>query len=663
MYEMKSLTLNGKKYDSFIDQTAREAIEEIEKNGTGGTVTDEQIADAVEDYMAEHPIEVPDSSQNVNYVREILPNVVLFGDSITDTAVNGEWVKNIEDYAEFKSLTNYARGWCTFTFKSDSEYNITDTSNANIGNNVIWNQYNRMKVDVDSGAIEVPDCIIILGGTNDALYALTIGDKDAAFTGSILDADVKTLTNLYQSIRYVCETIKNEFPSTQIILCTPLQLGNSSNNNVISVHDAIVDSARKMALKYIDQTYESGVYSYDEITGNVKLQGDNVHLSTLGGKLVAQFLGREFYNKINLRYTKTTDEEDDPIEPEATLSSISATYNGGSVSVGTELSALTGITVTANYSDGGKETVTGYVLSGTITEGSNTITVTYEGLTTTFTVIGVREETPVTLVSIGANYTGGEVEAGTQITALTGVTVTGTWSDGSTSAITGYTLTGDIAEGENVITVTYGGLTTTFTVTGLAENPVIPEEPMLLYSLETPFTGNGTDSYVDTGIALTDVDRDYTIFVGYEATSVKTYDCLVSTMMNKDPYDGIFVGNNISGNKLSYGNGKKDNDTATNKAWSLTELAYLGSKKIAVTHEKGTGTVKIYLNSVEQMTSYGTHTTLTDNTLVIGAQRNSTGGFTSHMTGTISECNIYNYVLSASEIESLFRITKHEPGT
>ena len=36
MSEMKSLTLNGEKYDSFVDQTAREAIEKIEKNGVSG---------------------------------------------------------------------------------------------------------------------------------------------------------------------------------------------------------------------------------------------------------------------------------------------------------------------------------------------------------------------------------------------------------------------------------------------------------------------------------------------------------------------------------------------------------------------------------------------------------------------------------------------------
>lgn len=56
MSEMKSLTLNGTKYDSFVDKTARKAIEEMEQNGTGGTVSEEQIAQAVEDYMAEHPV-------------------------------------------------------------------------------------------------------------------------------------------------------------------------------------------------------------------------------------------------------------------------------------------------------------------------------------------------------------------------------------------------------------------------------------------------------------------------------------------------------------------------------------------------------------------------------------------------------------------------------
>lgn len=83
-------------------------------------------------------------------------------------------------------------------------------------------------------------------------------------------------------------------------------------------------------------------------------------------------------------------------ETEKTLSSISATYTGGDVTVGTALTSLTGITVTATYTDGTTKTITGYTLSGEILDGENTITVSYSGLTTTFTVTGIVESSEVT---------------------------------------------------------------------------------------------------------------------------------------------------------------------------------------------------------------------------------------------------------------------------
>lgn len=95
-------------------------------------------------------------------------------------------------------------------------------------------------------------------------------------------------------------------------------------------------------------------------------------------------------------------------ETEVTLTSISATYSGGSVTAGTAVNDLTGIVVTAHYSDGTSESVTGYTLSGTISEGSNTITVSYGGKTTTFTIVGVSIETGVsneTEWTNGVDYT------------------------------------------------------------------------------------------------------------------------------------------------------------------------------------------------------------------------------------------------------------------
>lgn len=80
------------------------------------------------------------------------------------------------------------------------------------------------------------------------------------------------------------------------------------------------------------------------------------------------------------------------------------------------------------------------------------------------------EPTTPTLTSISATYTGGEAAVGTAVTSLTGITVKATYSDGSTKNVTGYTLSGTIAEGTNTITVSYGGKTTTFTVTGVTES-------------------------------------------------------------------------------------------------------------------------------------------------------------------------------------------------
>lgn len=71
-----------------------------------------------------------------------------------------------------------------------------------------------------------------------------------------------------------------------------------------------------------------------------------------------------------------------------TLTGISVSYTGGSVPAGTPVSALTGVSVLASYSDGSGERITGYSISGTIREGSNTVTVIYQGRTATFTVIG-----------------------------------------------------------------------------------------------------------------------------------------------------------------------------------------------------------------------------------------------------------------------------------
>lgn len=102
------------------------------------------------------------------------------------------------------------------------------------------------------------------------------------------------------------------------------------------------------------------------------------------------------------------------------------------------------------------------------------IFVEYETFKTAFGIIEDEEEQPEQptkiLESLFVSYTGGDVEAGTNINSLTNLIVKANYSDGTQEIISDYTLSGVINEGNNTITVMYQGLTTQFVVVGIAEN-------------------------------------------------------------------------------------------------------------------------------------------------------------------------------------------------
>lgn len=124
-----------------------------------------------------------------------------------------------------------------------------------------------------------------------------------------------------------------------------------------------------------------------------------------------------------------------------------------------------------------------------LSNGSATITATCGSVSATcFVTVDIAEGGQVTLTSISATYTGGDVAVGTSLNDLTGITVTAHYSDGSTSNITEYTLSGTIVEGENTITVSYGGKTTTFIVVGISEPALYPLNNGELYNTYTGVT-------------------------------------------------------------------------------------------------------------------------------------------------------------------------------
>lgn len=150
---------------------------------------------------------------------------------------------------------------------------------------------------------------------------------------------------------------------------------------------------------------------------------------------------------------------------EATLTEISAVYTpSGTVYESDSLDSLkSGLVVTAHWSNDTTSDVASadYTLSGTLTTGTSTVTVSYGGMTTTFDV------TVVGLTGITATYTqSGTVYDTASLDDLkSDLVVTANYSDSTSETVTDYTLSGTLAEGTSTVTVSYGGKTATFEVT------------------------------------------------------------------------------------------------------------------------------------------------------------------------------------------------------
>ena len=205
--------------------------------------------------------------------------------------------------------------------------------------------------------------------------------KKTAFTKPLTDAEI----NEFKTTWGITEEVEPDTPTTYTITRNLTNCTSSSEVTSISeglAHTETITANNGYTLtgatvsvtmgdSDITSSYSNGVLNISSVTGNIVLTVSAVQETT------------------------------EPDNPEVTLTSISATYTGGEVAVGTSVNSLTGITVKAHYSDGTSKTVSGYTLIGTIAEGSNTVTVSYNGVTTTFTVTGVAEEPdePVTTLS------------------------------------------------------------------------------------------------------------------------------------------------------------------------------------------------------------------------------------------------------------------------
>lgn len=256
------------------------------------------------------------------------------------------------------------------------------------------------------------------------------------------------------------------------------------------------------------------------------------------------------------------------------------------------------------------------------------------------------EDTPTeaTLSSISATYNGGEVLVGTDIDDLTGITVTGTYSDSTTKNIIDYTLSGTINEGSNTITVSYQGKTTTFTVVGYVEveEPTYEAPTDYVYSLQQETTFNGTSDYVDTGVKLYDVEKDYTLLVDFTQGSTSGQQMLVHCMKEVNPYPGLAL-QKPNGNTVIDIDGVSVRTNAASKEGT--------HNKIVLVLNTQTKQEDLYTNSpLQHLSSTYSSITTFDKNLLLGCYQEDNGTKGRYWNGTIHNCKVWNRALTDEEI-------------
>lgn len=283
-----------------IAQAVEEYIAEHPIEGGGDTVTDEQIASAVDSYFVENPVsdELIEPYIETNKIRGIVNspvqnlNCVWFGDSLSTDSVKGYTPDVFAQFAHFKTFNKYANGGMRMSFNSDTVLNTSFTSTSD---NCLYNKYAIFKSDYEAGNVPKPDVFMIMLGTNDVIQNKDLGDLEVAFTAEEQSENVGDLATVAQSFRYFSDTFMNDFPEAKVIWITPPPLaGKNWYKGIVAYRNMIISCCEITGDMYIDGTTISPIRWYKEAMNNEHMTGDNIHLNSLGYTKFAKAIYNSF---------------------------------------------------------------------------------------------------------------------------------------------------------------------------------------------------------------------------------------------------------------------------------------------------------------------------------------------------------------------------------
>lgn len=172
-------------------------------------------------------------------------------------------------------------------------------------------------------------------------------------------------------------------------------------------------------------------------------------------------------------------------------------------------------------------------------------------------------------------------------------------------------------------------------------------EPEIVYQLPETTTFDGTN-YIDTNVQLFDTDKAFTLYLNFAGSSeiqnVNSTRMLCHCMHEISPWPGLCVRPHNGQYWMAYFTGNGALFAGVNN----TDV-----HNFAVTKEAGSNVVTMYCDSVTGTEVDGGTFTAVDETLLLGAYRDTSDTKGRFWLGTIYDCKVYNYALTADEITAL----------
>lgn len=180
-------------------------------------------------------------------------------------------------------VKNYARSGATWTHTPKTKVNTQEYSEVITDDNVIMNQLERLKADVEKGNYPMPELIIISAGTNDAWFP----DKRPRVFSSSESAE-----SLAGSIKNGGEYISRNFPGARVVLLTPPFSSKIESASINRAGDIMLKAGKESGMDII-RLDTAEFIDGDAEKIKFRLTSDGVHTSRAGARKIGFHIASE----------------------------------------------------------------------------------------------------------------------------------------------------------------------------------------------------------------------------------------------------------------------------------------------------------------------------------------------------------------------------------